>query len=53
MQMYRFFVGIDVSKLWIDVSYHSKNQAIYLNRFDNTPQGFTQFVQQLERLTAW
>lgn len=49
--MYSFFIGIDVSKDYIDVSYILLNKAIYLGRFENSETGFLSFLQSLNQKT--
>ncbi|MEE9374033.1 MAG: hypothetical protein V3V00_13360 [Saprospiraceae bacterium] len=49
--MYSFFIGTDVSKATIDVSYHGGSKAIYLGQFSNNVSGFKKRVVQLEQVT--
>lgn len=49
--MKKFFVGIDVSKSFIDVSYHNGNYAIYLDNFANTDAGFREMINALKQHT--
>lgn len=51
MRNYTFFIGIDVSKEWIDVAYSTSSKPIYLGQFDNTLTGFEQMLNQLDRLS--
>jgi len=48
--MYDFFVGCDVSKATIDVSYRS-TQIEYLGQFDNNISGFSEMVELLKTIT--
>lgn len=50
--MYTFFIGIDVSKSWIDVAYRATGKSNYLGQFTNSEEGFEQMVGALTRLTA-
>jgi len=52
MIKYSFFVGIDVSKAVIDVSYWQNGQAIYLGQYKNSKRGFQSMREALECLTA-
>lgn len=45
--MYKFFVGIDVSKEWIDTSWTEGPKTHYLNRFKNSIPGFKLLLKQL------
>ena len=49
--MYDFFIGIDVSKCWIDVAYRGSGKAIYLDQFANTPEGYQQMVNRLKSVS--
>jgi transposase len=51
MSYYSFFIGIDVSKDVIDVSYSSKNGTIYLGQFTNSVAGFIKMHKALKKLT--
>ena len=42
--MYQLFIGIDVSKDWIDAACWSQGQPQALDRFANSVEGFEQFV---------
>ena len=46
-----FFIGIDVSKSHIDVSYYWMGHAIYLGVYENTVIGFQKFVAELSNLS--
>ena len=50
MRNYTFFIGIDVSKEWIDVAYSTSSKPIYLGQFDNTDDGFEQMLNRLDTL---
>ena len=45
--MKKIFVGIDVSKHWIDVCVTSEGKVSSHSRFDNTKAGFTQMLKWL------
>lgn len=49
--MYSFFIGSDVSKAVIDVSFHRESKASYLDQFPNNIDGYTQMVANLEKIT--
>ncbi len=49
--MYEFFVGSDVSKLTIDVSYHDGSKSVYLGEFKNNNSGFKKLVARLKQVT--
>ena len=51
MVIYKFFIGIDVSKEWIDVAFSTSSQSIYLGRFSNDPDGFKKMLSQLSKKT--
>jgi len=51
MSNYKFFIGIDVSKEWIDVSFSINAKPSYLGRFDNNPEGFKKMLQELKKET--
>ena len=53
MVNYSFFVGIDVSKAVIDVSYYSNGQAIYLGQYFNSVEGFHLMYNDLSKLIDW
>lgn len=46
--MYRFIIGIDVSKLTIDVSYTSDGHPEYLGQYENSSEGFCQLIKDLK-----
>lgn len=52
MSKYLFFVGSDISKAVIDISFHKDGKAIYLNQFTNNEKGFIKFIRQLSKLTT-
>lgn len=52
MSKYLFFVGSDISKAVIDVSYHKGGKVIYLGQFTNDKKGFVKFIKQLSKLTT-
>jgi transposase len=45
--MYKFFVGIDVSKEWIDASWTDGPKTHYLSQFKNSIPGFRGMLKQL------
>ena len=49
--MYSFFIGSDVSKAVIDVSFHDESKASYLNQYPNNIDGYAQMVSNLEKVT--
>ena len=51
MTNFVFFIGIDVSKSHIDVSYYWMGQAIYLGLYENTVEGFEKFISELSKLS--
>ena len=48
---YSFFIGIDVSKAVIDVSYHSNGQVFYLSQYLNSHEGFESMINDLSSKT--
>ena len=48
---YSFFIGIDVSKAVIDVSYYLNGQVTYLGHYLNSEQGFKMFINDLHKLS--
>ena len=54
VQMYVFFIGIDMSRDWFDASFSSngdKGKMIH-RRFDNNTEGFLKLIEWLRQLTA-
>jgi len=51
MSNYSFFIGIDISKSVIDVSYTSDGTAIYLGQYNNTIKGYKSLSKKLSRQT--
>lgn len=49
--MYQFFIGIDVSKPWIDVAYRVTGKTNYLGQFPNSEEGFGQMLRELGQQT--
>lgn len=49
--MYRFFVGIDVSKQWIDASWSDSSNPQYLGQFQNSIPGFKKLLAAVKKLT--
>ena len=52
MAKYKFFIGIDVSKEWIDVAYMQSVQPEYLGQFSNDEDGFNQLLDSLAQVTS-
>jgi transposase len=50
--MYILFIGIDVSKDWIDVAHMSGSKSLYLGRFVNNKSGFLLMVKALRKETT-
>jgi transposase len=48
---YSFFIGVDISKSVIDISYHQSGQAVYLGQFPNNLKGFGRVLKKLAQLT--
>lgn len=48
---YSFFIGSDISKSVIDISYRYDGKVIYLGQFTNNQQGFKRVVNQLIKIT--
>lgn len=49
---YSFFVGADISKAVIDISYHENGSAIYLGQFPNNNKGFYRALKSLTKITS-
>jgi len=49
--MYSIFIGCDVSKDHMDVSFHNEAGKIYLGQFDNSHGGFQDDVDSLRKKT--
>jgi len=49
--MYSFFIGIDVSKDYLDVSYVLFGKLYYLGRFENCDSGYLSMIQELKVIT--
>ena len=47
---YSIFIGIDVSKAVIDVSYYFNGHVIYLDQYFNTKKGFKSFINDLSKI---
>jgi len=50
--MYKFFVGVDVSKGWIDVSSTEGLSVNYAGRFKNSIAGFKEVISQLKKISS-
>jgi transposase len=50
--MYKFFVGVDVSKSWIDVSSTEGRAVSYTGQFSNTISGFKEVISTLKKTTS-
>jgi len=48
---YSFFVGIDVSKALIDVSYYLNGNVTYLGQYVNSKEGFQLLLDDLSKIT--
>lgn len=51
MQNYSFFIGSDISKNVIDVSYHQDGKANYLGQYSNNTKGFNSMFKKLSKIT--
>jgi len=51
MCIYSFFIGSDISKSVIDISYIVDGEPIYLGQFLNSEEGFNDFVKALLKIT--
>ena len=51
MSNYSFFIGSDVSKHVIDVTYTFDGNTIYLGQFQNSSSGFKHVIKNLKKLT--
>lgn len=51
MSNYSFFIGVDVSKSVIDISYRDTAQSIYLGQFPNNLKGFIRVLNKLDKVT--
>ena len=49
---YSFFIGADISKSVIDVSYRFEGKVIYLGQFPNNQKGFTKVVNKLFKISV-
>lgn len=49
--MYSFFIGCDISKDKIDISYYLNDKIIYLGKFTNNSIGFKKLIQQLKAIS--
>ena len=52
MSNFSFFIGCDVSKAVIDVSYHKDGAPQYLGQFPNNKTGFKAVLKRLSKLTS-
>lgn len=50
MTKFQIFVGIDISKSFFDISYYWKGEAIYLGMFENSLEGFQNFLTELSSI---
>jgi len=53
MQNYSFFIGSDISKRVIDVSYHQNGKAQYLGQYPNNTKGFIALFKKLSKITQF
>lgn len=51
MTNFVLFIGIDVSKSFIDISYYWMGNPIYLGVFENSIKGYQDFIAELSRLS--
>ena len=51
--MYSFFIGIDVSKNYLDVAYILFKKDCYLGRFPNSVEGFISIISQLKQVVNY
>lgn len=51
--MYSFFIGVDVSKLTLDVSYWLFGKTNYLGAFENSEEGYLSIVEELNTKTNY
>lgn len=51
MIKFSFFIGIDVSKAVIDVSYFQNDQVVYLEQYLNSEKGFKKFIKALSKIS--
>lgn len=56
--MYRFIVGVDVSKEWIDASWTDGSNTSYVGRYGNSNDGFRKLLGHLKKaskidITEW
>lgn len=49
--MKKFFIGSDISKSYIDVSYHNGIESVYLGQFTNDYEGFQKMIEALKECT--
>jgi transposase len=52
MSKFSFFIGCDVSKAVIDVSYHHNGSPQYLGQFSNNEKGFNRVFKLLNRINS-
>jgi len=53
MSNFSFFIGCDVSKSVIDISYHHNGSPCYLGQFSNNEKGFNRILKQLQRVSLY
>lgn len=51
MRNYSFFIGCDISKEVIDVAARLESKSIYIGQFENSPEGFTSWLNELSSKT--
>ena len=51
MSNFSFFIGSDISKAVIDISYYQSGKIIYLGQYANTIEGFKQLLKDLKGKT--
>jgi len=52
MSNYSLFIGSDISKSVIDVSFHYEGLACYLGQFANNENGYSAFVKALSKMVS-
>jgi len=51
MNVKKFIIGSDISKSFIDVSYHNGKEPVYLGQFENDYEGFKLMIEALKKHT--
>lgn len=50
---YKHFIGIDVSKKWLDLTMLEENRVLLYKRIDNTAQAIKHFFKELESIKGY